>query len=419
MAEGGRRIVTSGRYSKLRDKRSVGNMWELLDTGSENGTEDRRNDRGRSGSTRDGGRKSMSMEVGGGGETEGQIGVETDGERDGMEESREESRDESRKAGRKDTTKKRNLDERSPGVHDNQRVSRKRMDEFELGELFDGIVNKMKRDVSNLIEKAPESFRRELRDGLEIMMEGMRGIMNGVSDGVAGERKAREAEEMRTEDKIEKMGEEITELKNISNGMVSDRMEQQVRVSEKEMEDKVRQASCNLKILDIDFGESSEDRGWMVRTALSYMRGDVYPEDRGTFERIIRRTRIVVMGRKTTSGTYRGRTIYTVPVLLECQNKGEASELDEILRRAGYFSAFHWPKEMVEFVGGVREEVRKMGYKDNTHYIRIRPEERDGMVQIRADVKERNGVRFQAKAVWQCPPHEQAAVGKTARHIRA
>jgi hypothetical protein len=31
---------------------------------------------------------------------------------------------------------------------------------------------------------------------------------------------------------------------------------------------------------------------------------------------------------------------------------------------------------MVEFVEKAREEVRKMGYRENTHYIRVRPEER-------------------------------------------
>ncbi len=100
----------------------------------------------------------------------------------------------------------------------------------------------------------------------------------------------------------------------------------------------------------------------------------------------------------------RGRTVYTVPVLLECQNKGDAGELDLILKRAGYFSAFHWPQEMVGFVEGVRDEMRKMGYRENSHYIRVRPEERGGGVQIRADVKEKNGGRWLAKAVWQRPP---------------
>jgi hypothetical protein len=59
---------------------------------------------------------------------------------------------------------------------------------------------------------------------------------------------------------------------------------------------------------------------------------------------------------------------------------------------------------MIEFVNGIREEVRKMGYKEQSHYIRVRPEERNGGIQIRADVKERNGGRFVPKAVWQCPP---------------
>jgi hypothetical protein len=145
----------------------------------------------------------------------------------------------------------------------------------------------------------------------------------------------------------------------------------------------------------------------MVRTAMSTMRADVYPEDRQVHEKIMRRTRVVIMGRRTMATTYKGRSVFTVPVLLECQSKVDAGELDAILRRAGYFSAFHWPQEILEFVNGVREEVRKMGYKDQTHYVRIRPEEKGGCMQIRADVKEKNGGRFQAKAVWQCPPLNQ------------
>jgi hypothetical protein len=93
-----------------------------------------------------------------------------------------------------------------------------------------------------------------------------------------------------------------------------------------------------------------------------------------------------------------------VPILLECQNKAEAFDLDSVLRQAGYFSTFHWPQEMVEFVNGVRNEVRKMGISDQTHYIRVRPEERGGNVQIRADIKEKKGGRFVPKAVWICPP---------------
>jgi hypothetical protein len=375
---GGRRFVTSGRYSNLNGTRSSGNRWEVLDRGTEI-REDRRNDRVSRGIGQESGGRSESVEMEDGGQEE-------------------------RRGNGMETGKKRNLEERSPGSHEDQRVNRKRLNEFEMGEVFDEIVKRMNKDLSNLLEKAPDGFKSELKAGMEIMMEGMKGIMNGVSDGVAGERKAREAEEMRTEDKLEKIVDEIKEIKSINDGMVNDRMEQKVRASEKEMEEKVKMASCNLKILDFDFGEATDDRGWMVRTVLNHLKSDVYPEDRSSYEKIIRKTRIVVMGRKTSSSSYRGKTVYTVPILLECQNKIDAGDLDVILKKAGYFSTFHWPQEMIEFVNGVREEVRKMGYKEQTHYIRGRPEERNGNIQIRADVKERNGGRFVPKAVWQCPP---------------
>jgi hypothetical protein len=279
------------------------------------------------------------------------------------------------------------------------RVNRRRVNEFEMGKMFEEIVKKMGKDIDRLIDKAPDMFKRELREGLEIMVEGMKGIMSGVSDGVASERMAREAEEIRTEDKMEKLIEEVKEIKNVNRGMVNDRMEQRVKALEKEMEEKVKAASCSLKLLDFDFGVPTEDRARMVRTVISGLREDIYPEEKQGYERIMRRTRVVILGRKTVAVNSRGKTCHTVPILLECQNKSDAGELEATLR-----SAFHWPQEMVSFVEGVREEVRKMGYRENTHYIRVRPEERGGGVQIRADVKEKNGGRFQAKAVWQCPP---------------
>jgi hypothetical protein len=74
-----------------------------------------------------------------------------------------------------------------------------------------------------------------------------------------------------------------------------------------------------------------------------------------------------------------------------------------ILKSAGYFSTFHWPSEMMDFVKEAREEVRKLGYEERSHFIRIRPEERGGTIQIRADVKEKNGGKWQVKAFWFCP----------------
>jgi hypothetical protein len=379
---GGRGQVLQGRYSKMRDGRFSGNRWEVLENEDEEVVEKR-------GERREGGE--MSDENG-----DRSSNMETEGTGNGRNEGSDGARGREG-AGSVDGSRKRNLEERSPGAHDSTRVNRRKVNEFEMGQMFDEIMKKMGKDTDRLIDKAPDVFKRELREGLEIMVDGMKGIMNGVSDGIASERLAREAEEIRTEDKMEMLMEEVKEIKNVNRGMVNDRMEQRVRASEKEMEEKIRVASCSLKLLDFDFGEVSEDRARMVKTEIGKLREDIFPEEKQGYDRIMRRTRIVILGRKTTAVNNRGRTRHTVPILLECQNKSDAGELETTLRKAGYFSAFHWPQEMVQFVEGVREEVRKMGYRENTHYIRVRPEERGGEIQIRADVKEKMGGDFKRR----------------------
>jgi hypothetical protein len=45
--------------------------------------------------------------------------------------------------------RKRNLDERSPGVHDGRRVNERRVNELEMGRLFEDIVKKMGKDIES------------------------------------------------------------------------------------------------------------------------------------------------------------------------------------------------------------------------------------------------------------------------------
>jgi hypothetical protein len=112
----------------------------------------------------------------------------------------------------------------------------------------------------------------------------------------------------------------------------------------------------------------------------------------------------VVLGKETQQRKVNGKDISTVPILFCCQNRLDAGDLDTLLRKAGMYPGFHWPEEILEFVAGVRSEVRKMGVDEKDNFIRIRPEERDGQVQIRADSKPKNGGRFVLKGIWRCPP---------------
>ena len=142
----------------------------------------------------------------------------------------------------------------------------------------------------------------------------------------------------------------------------------------------------------------------MVRSVARGLRDDIHPDDRNRFDRIMRRTRIQILGKTTEMRRGRDRTVYTVPVLLECQDKVEADDLDSILRKSGYFCSFHWPQEVMEFVNKVRDSVREEGYSERDYFVKIRPEIRAGETRIKAEIKEKNGGRWQMAAVWQCPP---------------
>jgi hypothetical protein len=231
--------------------------------------------------------------------------------------------------------------------------------------------------------------------------------MSGVSDAVASEGYERRLSDTEMVSQIEELRQEVKEVKRAADNWAGEESLAKVKASEKEMERKVSAACSHLKYLDIDIGYATDDKKDMVRQVVNVLRGDTFPDDRNRFDRTMRKTRIVLLGKKTEVRKERGRTIHTVPVLLELQSRQDTDELEAILRRAGYFSAFHWPSEIKEFVSNVREGLVGDGFGEG-FFIRIRPEEKGGEVLIRADVKRKDGGKFQTKGFWKCPPVEKA-----------
>jgi hypothetical protein len=242
--------------------------------------------------------------------------------------------------GRGEGNRKRSLETRSPGTHLESRVSRLRMDEFDLGEVFEEVNKYWREGSKELIEKAPEGYRLGLRNGMELFLEGMKKVMDGVSDKVTMERREREAGEMNVEDKLGKIEDKIKNMQRKNDNVMTDNIQEKVKASGKDMEKKPKGAMKTLKLTDIDFGEATQDRTRMVRTVTNRLRNDVHPEDRTQFDRILRRTQIQILGRGTEQRRDRSKMIYTVPVLLECQDRADSWDMDNILKQAGYFSPF-------------------------------------------------------------------------------
>jgi len=296
-----------------------------------------------------------------------------------------------------------------PSMQDGDcRKENRRVDEFDLGEIFTVISDAMRKEMESVVGKAPKEMQNVMKEGLSVMAKAVEDTMSEISDSARQERKEREEWEKETEEKLIKLNDKVEEKVKVVQAEVDSlksKMEQ-IRLGEevKEMECKVKSALSMVKVLDINIGQATDNKATIVREALGEVRRYTRKEEVACLDRILKRTRVVVLGRRTEGRQEGGRTVHTVPILFQCQDRKDAQELDRTLRKAGYFPTFHWPGEILEFIGKVRKEVRSMSSTEHGSYIRIRPEIVEGTVLIRADVKGKAENRFVKKGIWVCPP---------------
>ena len=306
------------------------------------------------------------------------------------------------------TAKKRTVDERSPQT--DSRTSRIRMDEFVVGVKFTEIAKGMRLEVDKLIQTVDspdlmlEGLKTAVKLGLEAMVGHVEAVMSGVSDMESQDRRQREADAMRVEDRLVKLADKLKEVDNCCDSLVKARVQQRNAESKREMEGKLVTSMSQTKIMDISFGRQMEDKGEIARLAVQIVWEDVRQNETGWYDEIMRRSRVTVLGKGTVRKDSDNGVYYTVPVLVSCKDRNDKWDLEGIVRRAGYFPSFHWPQEILEFVKEARQEVVRLGYSEESHYIRIRPEMYEGKVQLRGDVKPKSGGSFRAKAVWAAPP---------------
>ena len=291
--------------------------------------------------------------------------------------------------------------------------------EFDMGRKMMEIGDRMRTGITDIVAKLKDKeltmyeLRTTTADGLMTLMNAIDGLMNGISDTVQADRQRQEQLAKETTDRIVRVEEKAkdTEVRVEAAGTARER--QRRKESEAAMKEKIRQTDRVIKIMDIDFARPLSNRRDIVQRTIGYMKEDVVLSDRKRFDILLNRTRLVVLGKETKQSMYQGEWIHTVPILLECRNEGDKMELEDILRNCQWYNTFHWPAECMAFVKEVKSEVRRMGYEDESHYIRIRPETRDGTLQIRGDVKEkREGARFKTVAVWDVPPMDQTLWGR-------
>ena len=206
------------------------------------------------------------------------------------------------------------------------------------------------------------------------------------------------------EDKIGKLEEDSKDLRVILDSLTEVRVKSRLRESVKDMEEKLEDAQCAVKLLNIDIGRETQDKREIVRKTIESLRNYCYTEVR-YLDKVLRRTKIVILGKGTTRReSSSGDTEFTVPTLFQCRDRRDAEELDGILRESGWFPTFHWPTEVMDLVNHARDEVRQAGYSEREYYVKVRPERREGRTWLKAEVKPKSGGRYVVKGLYACPP---------------
>jgi len=223
-------------------------------------------------------------------------------------------------------------------------------------------------------------------------------------DRIKQESSKREGMDEMTDVRLAKFEDKVKTLEAKVDRVTELKGESKVTEEVKAMEAKVKEAMRAVKVVNINIRQDTEDKATIVRKALEEIRRHTRKEEIGFLNGILRRTRVIVLGRRTEGMQERGRTGYTVPILFQCQERKEGQELERILKTAGYFTTFHWPREVMEFIRKIKEEARKIGNTNPESYFRIRPEEREGSIRIKVDAKPKVGGRYTMKGIWVCPP---------------
>ncbi len=210
---------------------------------------------------------------------------------------------------------------------------------------------------------------------------------------------------MELEKSVETMEDSLIEAKKRVKDLENGREKTDVKVSRREMTEKVAVSAKQFKLLDIDFGREINERKDLLNVAREKMGEKIRSDKKKRYDELVRKATIQVLARATVKRKEQDseKEIWTAPVLVSVEERESRWELEDILRQSKVYPTFHWSREML---GVVKDMCTALKEKfDDKHYVRIRPEERDGKWRIKADVKAKDSnEKFRLGATWEVPP---------------
>jgi len=206
------------------------------------------------------------------------------------------------------------------------------------------------------------------------------------------------------EEEVRKLKEEVRDQEVAVKAVAKAKESIEIKASSKEMEDKLRIATTQFKLMDVDIGKETDDRKEIIEKGVAEIRKNLRGDAVKDFDELVKFAEVAPLTRKTFKAT--GKDYFSAPLLFTVQDKNKKWKLEDTLRASKMYPGFHWPQEMVTPVKEYRRILKEEGgVNEDNFYVRIRPAERDGRLRIKADVKEKtNSGRFVPRATWDIPP---------------
>ena len=201
--------------------------------------------------------------------------------------------------------------DRSPGQLREIRGVRRRLEGAGLGPIFGSIIEVMKREMETVVGNTPRDIQATMKEGMSLMVKAVEEAMEKITERDRREGGEMKERERKIQEHLEKLEEKVMVLERkeeVSSTQLEDRvklmeekleggmekvkviveqveevkgevemvsgiaLEIKVGESVKEMEEKVRVASCTLKIVNMDLGQETGNKALMVRKVLEEVR---------------------------------------------------------------------------------------------------------------------------------------------------
>ena len=303
--------------------------------------------------------------------------------------------------------------ERSPGEGEKEVRKSLRLEDMETSFDFCERMTKMmddyKEKVSTTLAKMDMEDKPTNSDIKVWLKELMKMQVNGMDEmacmvtEVVEEMDAMQDEVKGKDKEIRKLREKLEEQSSVVSSVVVTKDKMEVKASSKDMEERLKIATTQFKVMDVEIGKETDNRTEILTRGMAAIKEKVRSDMQDEWTRLAEGVDVTPLVRKTSKPT--GKDYYSAPLLFTVQDKTKRWRMEEILRNSKIYPGFHWPQEMLTVLKDYKTVLKEGGVNDDTTYTRIRPVEREGKVKLRADTKGKEGSgKFSMKATWDAPP---------------